>query len=74
MLLECLLEIVVKVDNIPFSVKTPVEGILISKNNEGRYLVDFSKGVLKFDNLVGNSKDYKEVIVDSNKCFIKNKE
>lgn len=52
-----------------FERKAVVEGKLISQS-DFKYLVDFSKGVKKF-NVDGPASDYEEVIVDKNDCVKK---
>ena len=67
MLVVCSIVIAVSVGGVNVFSKTDVEGKLL-KENDSKYLVDFSEGVKKF-NAVGDPNAYAKFLVNKDDCI-----
>lgn len=66
-LVVCSLALAINAGGINILSKADVEGVLL-KENDTKMLVDFSKGLKRF-NLAGKPEDYKKVLVDTTDCI-----
>jgi hypothetical protein len=67
MMVVCSLFITVNAGGVPVMSKADVEGKLL-KEDQTKYLVDFSEGVKKYD-ITGKPEYYKKTLVNKNDCI-----
>lgn len=67
MFVICSIALAINGGGLNWIVKTDVEGRLI-KENETKYLVDFSQGVTKYK-IAGKPEDYSKMLVDKKECI-----